>query len=109
MAPKTKTRWSFFVKKQFPIWGNGVRMRSTTRGTTEAAVRKRFALSGVVAFALIGVVFALKSFGPISLSQQVPQAAQEVMSVRVERAGWTSPNCPAGTSWVCTNRGCWCN
>jgi hypothetical protein len=71
-------------------------------------VRKRFALSGVVAFALIGVASALEPFGPISLSQQAPQATQKGMSVRVEQAGWTSPNCPAGTSWVCTNRGCWC-
>jgi hypothetical protein len=71
-------------------------------------VRKRFTLSGVVAFALIGVVLALEAFGPISLSQQAPQATQKAMSVRVEQAGWTSPNCPAGTSWVCTNRGCWC-
>ena len=71
-------------------------------------MRKRFALSGVVAFALIGVAFALEAFGPISVSQQAPQATQKVMSVRVEQAGWTSPNCPAGTSWVCTNRGCWC-
>jgi hypothetical protein len=39
-------------------------------GTTEAAVRKRIALSGVVAFALIGVAFALDAFRPISLSQQ---------------------------------------
>jgi hypothetical protein len=31
-----------------------------------------------------------------------------VMSVRVEQAGWTSPNRPAGASWVCTDRGCWC-
>ncbi|MGA2058661.1 MAG: hypothetical protein ABSG88_25610 [Bradyrhizobium sp.] len=71
-------------------------------------MRKRFALNGVVAFALIGVAFALKAFGPSSLSQQVPQTTQKVMSVRIEQAGWTSPNCPAGTSWVCTNRGCWC-
>ena len=71
-------------------------------------MRKRFALSGVVAFALIGVAFALEAFGLISLSQQAPQATQKLMSVRVEQAGWTSPNCPAGTSWVCTNRGCWC-
>jgi hypothetical protein len=21
----------------------------------------------------------------------------------------TSPKCPSGTSWVCTNLGCWCN
>jgi hypothetical protein len=21
----------------------------------------------------------------------------------------TSPKCPPGTSWVCTNLGCWCN
>ena len=69
-------------------------------------MKRRFALSGVVAFALIGVAFALESFGPISLSQQAPEVTQKVMSV--EQAGWTSPNCPAGTSWVCTNRGCWC-
>jgi hypothetical protein len=40
-------------------------------------VRKRFALSGVVAFALIGVAFALEAFGLISLSQQAPQATQK--------------------------------
>jgi hypothetical protein len=50
-------------------------------------VRKRFALRGVVAFSLIGVAFALEAFGPISLSQQAPQATQKVMSVRVEQAG----------------------
>ena len=71
-------------------------------------MRKRFALSGVVAFALIGVAFALEAFGLISLSQQAPQATHKVMSLHVEQVGWTSPNCPAGTSWVCTNRGCWC-
>jgi hypothetical protein len=69
-------------------------MYPTTRGTTEAAVRKRFGLSGVVAFALIGVAFALEAFGPISLSQQAPQATQKIISVRVEQAGWTSPKCP---------------
>ena len=48
-------------------------------------MRKRFALSGVVAFALIGVASALEPFGPISLSQQAPQATQKVMSFRVEQ------------------------
>jgi hypothetical protein len=70
--------------------------------TTEAAMRNRFALSGIVAFALIGSAFALEAsleaFGPISLSQQAPRATQQVMSVGVVQAGWTSPNCPAGTS-----------
>ena len=47
-------------------------------------MRKRFALSGVVAFALIGVASALEPFGPISLSQQAPQATQKVTSVRIE-------------------------
>jgi hypothetical protein len=67
-------------------------------------MRKRFALSGIVTFALIGSAFALEAFGSISLSQQAPQAIQKV----VVQAGWTSPNCRAGTSWICTNRGCWC-
>jgi hypothetical protein len=40
-------------------------------------VRKRLAL--------IGVAFALEAFGPISLSQQAPQATQKVMSFRVEQ------------------------
>jgi hypothetical protein len=57
-----------WLKKQFPTRGNRGRMCPTARGTTEAAVRKRFALSGAVAFALIGVAFALEAFGPISLS-----------------------------------------
>jgi hypothetical protein len=32
-------------------------------------VKERFALSGVVAFALTDVAFALEAFGPISLSR----------------------------------------
>jgi hypothetical protein len=75
-------------------------------------MRKLLALGGIVAFALTSGAFAsgasLEAFGPISPSQQASQATQKVMSVRLMRAGWTSPNCPAGTSWVCTNRGCWC-
>ena len=135
---RTRSAPTDLVKKQFPKRGNRGRMCPTTRGTTEAAVRKRFALesfpfrwirngaldscfdafssrepvstslenalTGVVAFALIGVAFAPEAFRPISLGQQAPQATHEV----IERAGWTSQNCPAGTSWVCTNRGCWC-
>jgi hypothetical protein len=71
-------------------------------------MRKLFALSGIVAFALIAGAFAIEAFGPIFLSQQAPQATQKVMGVGVVQAGWTSPNCAPGTSWVCTNRGCWC-
>jgi hypothetical protein len=70
----------------------------------DAVVRRRFALGGVVAFALIGGAFAPEAFGPVSPSQHAPQATEKV----IEQVGWTSPNCPAGTSWVCTNRGCWC-
>jgi hypothetical protein len=54
-------------------------------------VRKRFALSGVVAFALIGVALALKAFGPFSLSQQASQAIQKFVSSRQDGPHRTAP------------------
>jgi hypothetical protein len=72
-------------------------------------MRKRLAPSGLVALALVASAFAHQTFEPILLRRLIPETIQTVESVRGVQAGWTSPNCRPGTSWVCTNRGCWCN
>jgi len=72
-------------------------------------MRKRLAPSCIVAFALVASAFALQAFEPVLLRRSLPQVTQTVESARVVQAGWTSPNCRPGTTWVCTTRGCWCD
>lgn len=73
-------------------------------------MRKRLAPMGLVALALVGSAFALQAFEPILPRRRpIPQATQTVESVRAVQAGWTSPNCRPGTTWVCTTRGCRCD
>jgi hypothetical protein len=72
-------------------------------------MRKRLIPSGLFALALVASAFAPRAFEPILLRRPAPQGTQKAESVNVFRAGWTSPNCGPGTTWVCTTRGCWCD